>query len=55
MDWLAIIQAFFRLIGLARWVGGEVEQHVEAVKAQEVANAPKTKEELVDDLRHGDL
>lgn len=55
MIWLSIITAILRLIGLAQWANSLLASYEARKQSQEVANAPRTKQELIDDLNRGDL
>lgn len=46
----SIISGLCRMIGLYEWSSEFWEHHEAKVHAQEIANAPKTKSELMDDI-----
>lgn len=55
MDYLPIVIWLLRLLGFVSQAEKIAKQIEAKERAQEIANAPKTKAELIDILNHGDL
>ena len=55
MTILEALAALCRFLGLVAWADGLWKKHELNVKAKAVADAPKTKAELLDTLDRGDL
>jgi hypothetical protein len=52
MDFATVISALLRLIGLAEWFEGFIQKRTAAKQAQDVANAPVSREELDERLQN---